>query len=270
MEFVVAIASGLLQGLTEFLPVSSSGHLALLNLVFGTDLGGGVSYAFFLHSATLIAAFIYFWSDIVGLVTCWLPKNAHMKKERTLFWMLVIACAVTGPIGLLLEPHLEFMSESLVLLACGFFSTTLVLVATELITRAQQRGRMADLSWKNAALVGLMQGIAVVPGLSRSGATISGGMLGGLRRDEATRFAFLVGLPIIILGTVKDGVALMQGDLVLPSFWVCLVGFVVAGVSGYLAIRWMIAFLKKAPLYWFGGYTALLGCVLLAVWFVGR
>lgn len=269
MEYVVAIILGLVQGLTEFLPVSSSGHLALLNLIFGKDIAGGVSYAVFLHVATLIAAFIYFWNDIVGLVICWLPKNKHMRKERRLFWMLVIACLVTGPIGLLLEPQLEFMSDSLLWIAGGFFGTTVVLTVTELITRRQQQGKLANMKWPQAALVGLMQGIAVIPGLSRSGATISGGMLGGLRKDEAMRFAFLVGLPIIMLGAAKDAVHLINGDIALPSFWVSLVGFIIAGVSGYLAISWMLASFRKLPLYWFGIYTAILGCILLGIWLVG-
>ncbi|MCL2491408.1 MAG: undecaprenyl-diphosphate phosphatase [Coriobacteriia bacterium] len=270
MEYLVASILGLVQGLTEFLPISSSGHLAIVNLIFGHELAGGISFMFFLHIATLIAAIIYFWDDIRGLLVCWLPKNKEMKKERKLFIMLIIVCLVTGPIGLALEGRLEDMSNSLIWLACGFFCTTLVLFAAEWISRSHQESDLSDMTMPQAALVGLFQGLAVVPGLSRSGATISGGLMAGLSRVEATRFAFLVGLPIIAVGALKDGVDMLQGELILPPWSVSLLGFVIAGVSGYLAISWMIATLKRIKLYWFGAYTALLGIVLLVVWAIGR
>ena len=269
MDYLVAVILGLVQGLTEFLPVSSSGYLAIVNLIFGTDLGGGISYAVWLHVATLVAAFIYFRRDIAGLLVCWLPRSREMKRERRLFLMLVAASFVTGPIGLLIEPRLEFMSESLLWLACGFFATTLVLSFAEWATRTKQHGRLKDMKWPQAALVGLAQGIAVIPGLSRSGATIAGGMLGGLQKKEATRFAFLVGLPIILMGALKDAIPLAKGEVELLPLPVALVGFVVAGISGYAAISWMIASLNKVKLYWFGVYTALLGVVLLTLWIMG-
>lgn len=274
MEYFVALILGLVQGLTEFLPVSSTGHLALVNLIFGKDVAGGISFSFFLHTATLIAATIYFRRDLLGLLTCWLPKNDHRTKDRHLFMMLIVACLITGPIGLVLEPFLEPMSDSLPILACGFFATTVVLCGSEWLSQTRQsrnrrKGKITDMTWKNAALVGLFQGIAVIPGLSRSGSTISGGLLGGLRKEEATRFAFLVAFPIIILGAAKDGIGLLKGSVVLPSFWVCLIGFIAAGISGYLAISWMISSLKKVSLYWFGLYTVVLGCLLLTLWFIG-
>ncbi|MCL2819078.1 MAG: undecaprenyl-diphosphate phosphatase [Actinomycetia bacterium] len=268
MPYLVTIIVGLVQGLTEFLPVSSSGHLAILNLIFGKDVAGGVSFTFFLHIATLIAALIYFWDDIRDLLVCWLPGNKDMTEARRLFIMLIVACLVTGPLGLLLESRLEAMSDSLVWIACGFLMTTVVLCAAEWISRAHQKGKLDSLGIPQAGLIGLFQGIAVVPGLSRSGATISGGLLAGLSKSAATRFAFLVGLPIIALGALKDGIELLRGDLILPAWPISLLGFVVAGISGYLAISWMISSLKKTKLYWFAAYTALLGVILLVVWFV--
>ena len=299
MEYLVAVVQGLIQGLTEFLPVSSSGHLALANLIFGHDLAGGVSYSFLLHVATFVAACVYFRKDIKELIICWTiclhrPQNegegiaqgrprpratgfsslrlkhTHMAHQRRLFFMLIVACVVTGPIGLLLEPRLDFMSSSLVWLACGFFATTVVLSFAELLTHTRQKGRLSDLTFAKAGIIGLLQGLAVLPGLSRSGATISGGMFGGLRKDEATRFAFLVGLPIILMGALKDGIALLKGSVTLPAAGVCLVGFLVAGLSGYGAISWMISSLKKVRLYWFALYTAVLGSVLLVLASIGR
>jgi undecaprenyl-diphosphatase len=270
VDYLVAAIVGLVQGLTEFLPISSSGHLAILNLIFGKDVAGGVSYTFFLHIATLIAAVIYFAGDLRDLLVCWLPKNKDMVKARKLFVMLVVACLVTAPIGLALDGYLEDLSDSLVWLAVGFFATTAVLCAAEFFSRRLQSEKLSALKLPQAALIGLFQGIAVVPGLSRSGATISGGLMAGLKKAEATRFAFLVGLPIIALGALKDGVELLRGQLVLPPWPVTMLGFLVAALSGYLAISWMIARLKKIDLYWFGAYTALLGVVLLSIHLIGK
>ena len=270
MEFLVAAILGLVQGLTEFLPISSSGHLAILNLIFGKEVAGGVAFTFFLHIATLIAALAYFFDDIRDLIVCWLPRNKDMVQARHLFMMLVVACLVTGPIGLALDGYLQDMSDSYVWVACGFFATSVVLIAAERLTRSLQHGALSRLSLGHAALIGLFQGIAVVPGLSRSGSTIAGGLMAGLKKAEATRFAFLVGLPIIALGALKDGVDLVSGQLTLPPWPVALIGFLTAGVSGYLAISWMITRLKKTSLNWFAAYTALLGAVLIGVWLAAR
>jgi len=256
---------GLVQGLTEFLPVSSSGHLAILNLIFSKEVAGGVSYTFFLHIATLIAAGIYFRNDLRDLLVCWLPRNAGMVEARRLFLLLIVACLVTGPIGLAFDGYLQDMSDSLAWVACGFFATSLVLVVAERLAGSPRTDELSQLSWGSAALVGLFQGIAVVPGLSRSGSTIAGGLMAGLKKEHATRFAFLVGLPIIAIGALKDGIDLMQGQLTLPPWPVTLIGFVVAGISGYLAINWMITRLQRTNLNWFAVYTALLGAVLIGV-----
>lgn len=265
MGLLQGLIMGIVQGLTEFLPVSSSGHLALLNLVFTQS--GGIDFTFLLHLGTLLATIIYFRQDIGSMLQSLLPKNKHMVEERKLFFYLMVATAVTGPLGLLLEPKLDAFSESLLVLGFAYLGTTVVLSAAEYFTGKRDSIEISKMGWFRAALVGLAQGIAVIPGLSRSGATIAGGMGVGLSREKATRFSFLLAIPIIVAGALKDGVDLAQGQLALPGLWVCVIGFIASAVFGYIAIAVMIDLVKRIKLYWFAAYTAVLGTVLLVLHF---
>lgn len=269
MGIVQALIMGIVQGLTEFLPVSSSGHLSILNLFYGTSGDSGLDFSFFLHLATLIAAMVYFRRDIVGLITCWLPKNRHMVEYRKMFKFLIVACLVTGPIGLALDDRLGALASSTLALGLSYLFTTVMLSLTEYLTTKSAHNEIDSLSTPKSAFIGLAQGIAVIPGISRAGATIAGGMVAGLSKQEATRFSFLVGLPIILLGALKDGVGLMQGTIVLPSVTICAVGFAASAVTGYLAIAWMIRYVEHIKLYWFAAYTAVLGIALISFSLMG-
>ncbi|MDR1412323.1 MAG: undecaprenyl-diphosphate phosphatase [Actinomycetes bacterium] len=272
---------GLAQGLTEFLPVSSSGHLSLLNLLFGVNGEEGLEFTFFLHIATLIAALIYFRRDIARLVRAWAPAHRHdMADRRRVGVFILIGCLVTGPMGLLLEDKLGAIADNYLFLGCAFLLTTIVLCVAEILTnRREEQERRAhhkaaapvtssNMGMLCAALTGFAQGCAVIPGFSRSGATIAGGMMVGLSRKEATRYSFLLGLPIIAAGAVKDGLGLLNGSLVLPPFGISLTGFIIAGVSGYLAIAVMLHFVQNTQLYWFAAYTAAVGIILIVISFI--
>lgn len=265
MGLFQGLIMGIVQGLTEFLPVSSSGHLALLNLVFTES--GGIDFTFLLHLGTFLATVIYFRQDILNMFKSLLPKNKHMVEERKLFFYLMLATAITGPIGLLLEPKLDAFSQSLLVLGIAYLVTTAVLAGAEYFTHERKGIEISQMGWRRAALVGLAQGIAVIPGISRSGATIAGGMGVGLNREKATRFSFLLAMPIIAAGALMDGIDLIQGQLALPGFWVCLIGFITSAVFGYIAIAVMIDLVKRIKLYWFAGYTAILGVILLVLHF---
>lgn len=267
MSLFESLVMGIIQGLTEFLPVSSSGHLALLGMIFSGS--SSIDFTFLLHIGTFLATIVFFRHELVAMIKSLAPKNKHMKGERHMVLALIIATAVTGPIGLILEPKLDKFSNSLVMLGCSFLLTTVVLSAAEFFSGNRGKRDPFTMSYWRAAFIGLAQGIAVLPGLSRSGATIAGGMGIGLSREKATRFSFFLALPIIFVGALKDGVALAAGELVLPGFWICLVGFVASFVAGYLAIRFMIDLVRRVKLYWFAGYTAVLGIVLLVLHFTG-
>lgn len=267
MEVFLSGFMGLIQGLTEFLPVSSSGHLAIFNYFF-PEAGGSLDYTFLLHIATLLAIIVYFRADLKAMILSLLPQNKEMKKERMMFLYLVIATAITGPIALYLEPKLDAFSSNLLILGIAYIATTILLVAAEYFTGEKASREAEEIGGWQAAFVGLAQGAAVVPGLSRSGTTIAAGMAMGLSRAQAARFSFLLIIPIVLAGAIKDGANLLQGELVIPGFFASLVGFVVAAVSGYFAIVFMIDVVKKITLYWFAFYTALLAILLIVLHFI--
>lgn len=268
MSVIESLILGIVQGLTEFLPVSSSGHLAILNLIFGST-EGGLDFTLLLHVGTLLATFAFFWRDILDLLKSLLPKNKHMVAERRMVLAILVATAVTGPIGLLLEPKLDALSTSLLALGIGYFVTTIMLCAAEYFTGNKGTRTPENMGVVRAAIVGLIQGIAVVPGISRSGSTIAGGMAVGLSREKATRYSFLLAIPVILAGALKDGINVIQGEIVLPSALICIVGFVASTIAGYFAILFMVDLVKKIKLYWFAGYTAILGTVLVVLYYIG-
>lgn len=268
MSVVESLILGIVQGLTEFLPVSSSGHLAILNLIFGST-EGAIDFTLLLHVGTLLATFVFFWRDIIDLLKSLLPKNKHMVAERKMVLAILVATAVTGPIGLLLEPQLDVLSTSLLALGVGYVITTGMLCAAEYFTGNKGTRTPENMGVARAAIVGLIQGIAVVPGISRSGSTIAGGMAVGLSREKATRYSFLLAIPVIMAGALKDGVHVLRGEIMLPSPLICIVGFVAATVAGYFAILFMVDLVKKIKLYWFAGYTAFLGTVLIVLYIIG-
>jgi undecaprenyl-diphosphatase len=196
-----------------------------------------------------------------------------MAADRRVGIYLLIGCAVTGPMGLLLEDKLGFIAGNYRYLGIAFLLTTVVLCLAEYLTLRRQRAHtkeseLAQMGWLCAAFVGFTQGCAVIPGLSRSGSTIAGGMSVGLSRKEATRYSFMLSLPIIVAGAARDGLGLMTGSLVLPPLGVSILGFVVAGVSGYFAIVWMLRLVQNTQLYWFAAYTAAVGMLLIGISFI--
>ncbi len=258
-----SIILGIVQGLTEFLPISSDGHLAITYRLLGES--PNLSFEVFLHAATLLAMFWYFRHDVIELASSLLPKNAERKAERRLVLYLVIATAVSAVIALVLGPHLEAFSENMVIVAAGFYVTTILLVVAEALTHGEAKVATPDrLKPLSVAVIAVFQGIAAMPGVSRSGSTIAGSMLFGLKRDQAARFSFLLGIPIITLAALKDGVGVIQGTSHLPgSVPVLALGFVAAGLSGYFAIWGLLQFVKNHRLYWFAVYTGVLGTALL-------
>jgi len=260
-----AIILGIVQGLTEFLPISSDGHLAITYRLLGES--PNLSFEVFLHAATLLAMFWYFRHDVIELAASLLPRNAERKSERRLVLYLVIGTAVSAVIALVLGPNLEAFSENMVIVALGFYVTTILLVIAEALTHGEAKVASPDrLKPLSVAVIAVFQGIAAMPGVSRSGSTIAGSMLFGLKRDQAARFSFLLGIPIITLAALKDGLDVIQGTSHLPgSVPVLALGFIASGLCGYFAIWGLLRFVKNHPLYWFAAYTGVLGTVILVL-----
>jgi undecaprenyl-diphosphatase len=261
---IQAVVLGLTQGITEFLPVSSDGHLALVYRALGQK--PNLAFEILLHAATLAAMIVYFRSDIARLLSSLLPSGRERKADRRLVGLILVATAVSGAVALALSPIVEPMSGSMAWVGTWFLVTAAVLALAEgLASRVRPLAEADRLPWWKAVFIGLMQGSAALPAISRSGTTIAGGMLSGLDRERAARFSFLLGIPIIALAAAKDALDIASGSVALPPILPAAIGFIVAAVSGYLAIWGLLGFVKNHRLWPFAAYTALLGTAILVM-----
>ena len=260
MEVVQAIILGVVQGLAEFLPISSSGHLRLIQDGLGwSDFG--LAFDTLLHLATLLAVVIYFRSDIAHILRAAFSRDEKLASDRHLAWLIVIATIPTGLIGLLGSDFFE--NADLIWVGVAFLITSVSLLAADRLSRHAVHSA-AKLNWMSAIGVGVAQGIAVMPGISRSGATMAAGMGFGLDREQAARFSFLLSVPIILLAGVKQALDVVGGQAALPSPAATVLGFIAAAIVGYAAIAGLMAYLRDHTFLPFAIYTGVLGtCVIL-------
>ena len=259
MEFIQAIILGLIQGLTEFLPVSSSGHLVLFQNLFGIK-EAGQAFSIILHVATLIAVFVYYWKDIWALI-----RNPFQRTTA----LLIAGTLPTVVIALLFNDTFNAIFGAGKFIGFNFLFTGCILLYAD--SRIAGRKKIRNMSLFDAIVVGTMQGVAILPAVSRSGMTNSTCLARGMNREEAARFSFLLSIPAILgamVLTIKD---IVTGEVVLADAMgiapmAC--GFVAAAVSGYLAIRFMVDVIKKGKLKWFSVYVFILGAVLILDQFV--
>lgn len=257
IEILQAFILGLVQGLTEFLPVSSSGHLILFKKLFGLDAEMfGLNFDIAVHVATLVAVFIVFRQTIWGLL--------RHPFQKTVLW-LIIATIPAALVGVFLNDQIEAISQSGGFLGICFLVTAVILTGSEYIAkrRADSQLEIEGLSWWKAGLIGVAQGVAVMPGISRSGSTLSAGLMTGLGKSNAIQFSFLMSIPVI-LGSLVLGV---KDTLESPesfNFAVILTGMVAAAVSGYVAIRFMLNFFRRRSMKAFSIYLAVIGILVLA------
>lgn len=262
MNIWQAIVLGVVQGLTEFLPVSSSGHLVLVPEFAGWEQPG-LPFFVLLHAATLLALLVYFRRELLETAAGLIRPG----PQRRFILLLAVATLPAAVIGFVFEEWFERAFGNPFQVALQLVGTGLILLAAEALTRRRQAstgsmtgvGSLAEqISWRSAIGIGFAQALAIVPGISRSGATISAALLGGLSRAQAARFSFLMSIPILV-GTSAFQVPQLSGDAVGAGPLVA--GFVAAGVSGYLAIAGMISFLQRRGLVGFAGYCILAGSV---------
>jgi undecaprenyl-diphosphatase len=269
VSIVQALVLGIAQGLTEFLPISSDGHLALVYRAFGAK--PDLTYEVLLHGATLLALIAFFRRDIVELLSSLTPANRKHVEQRRLVGLIVVGTAVSAVVALALSGVVEPLSASLTWVGVFFLSTSALMALAEILfDRVRKTPDASRLGLPRTTFIGLLQGLAVLPGLSRSGSTISAGVMSGLDREKAARFSFILGIPIIALAFAKDVVDLASGGFRLPDPVASAAGFVAAAAVGYLAIWWLLPFLKNHRLWWFVGYTAILGSIVLALGVTGR
>ncbi len=253
MDIMKAIFLGIVQGLTEFLPVSSSGHLIVFKKLLGLDPETfGLTFDIALHIATLVAVIVVLWGEIVPMLK---------KPLQKYVYLLVVATIPAALIGILFDDVIENISQSGGFLSIAFLITAAALWSSEMI--GKRKKDKDDMSYKEALIIGAAQAVAVMPGISRSGSTLSAGLFAGVKKEPAVNFAFLMSIPIIgasaVLG-VKDIIE-APGDF----NWVAtVVGMVAAGLSGYFAVKFMVSFFKKHSVKGFAIYvTVLAGLILI-------
>lgn len=264
MGLFEALILGIVQGVTEFLPISSSGHLVLLPAALGWSSPSLVFDAT-VHLATLVAVVAVFWHDIIRLIVAWwqgLLRGQPLEKvESRLAWWIILGTVPGVLTGLLLEKPIEFLFTSPRAAGAFLLLTALLLVLAEILGR--RRRDITGITWLDSLLIGIGQAVAIAPGISRSGATISVGMYCGLTRESAARFSFILAVPIIAGAWLMQMVKLVGHGSLSAEAPLLLVGFVAAAVCGYASIRLLLAYLRKRPLYPFSVYCVVVGILAL-------
>lgn len=259
MNSLEAFLLGLLQGLTEFLPVSSSGHLEIGKALLGIKAEETLLFTIVVHGATVLSTIFVFRKDLWNLFTGSLSLKWNDPMRYNL--KLVVSMIPVAFLGVFYKDEVESFFDGNVVFVGSMLLVTAALLASTYLRRKNER----SIGWLDSLVIGIAQAIAVLPGLSRSGATISTGLVLGNKREEVTRFSFLMVLVPVIGANVKElmdvGIANIEKVGALPL----LIGFITAFITGALACKWMIGIVKKGGLVWFAVYCAVVGLVAI-IW----
>lgn len=266
MEWWQAIILGVVQGLTEFLPVSSSGHLFLFEELLGLEGGDEELLAFYvaLHAGTLVALVAYFWRDISTIARAWATSVVQRRVEtveQRLSWLIALGSLPAVAFYLLMGEQIEAAQDNLTLIASMLIGIGIVFIVVE---RFRGERQIEDVRWHHALAIGCGQALALIPGTSRSGATIATGLAMGFDRVAAARFSFLLSTPIVLGAFLVKLPDLAQASSQDSSYLIALVvGFVAAVVSGYVAVAGLLRFLGGHSLAWFAVYRIPVGVAFL-------
>lgn len=260
MDWLQAFILGLIQGLTEYLPVSSSGHLAIGSYLFGINGEDNLAFTIVVHVATVLSTFVILWSEID-----WIFRGLFkfkMNDETKYFLNIVVSMIPIGIVGVFFKDTVEeIFGSGLLIVGCMLLLTALLLTFSYF---AKPRVK-ENISWKDALIIGLAQAAAVMPGLSRSGSTIATGLMLGNKKEKMAQFSFLMVIPPILGEALLDLIKMAKGHNPFGdvSTIALVVGFVAAFVSGCMACKWMINIVKKGKLIYFGIYCAIAGAVTI-------
>lgn len=267
MTVIQSIILGIVQGLTEFIPISSSGHLVVIPFLLQWDIPPGEAFVFdvLVQVATLIAVLAFFWKDyyviLRGMFRGLSRRQPFATQPARLGWYILLASIPAGFAGIFLKELVEKAFANAIMTSIALFGTAILLVIAELVGKRQRK--LVELTWFDALIIGIFQILALFPGISRSGTTITGGMARDLDRPTAARFSFLMAVPIMLaagLAASIDLIAIPNLGAILPVF---IPGFIAAAVVGYLAIGWLLSFLTRYSLYYFAVYCAIVGLIAL-------
>ncbi|HPX34478.1 MAG TPA: undecaprenyl-diphosphate phosphatase [Bacteroidales bacterium] len=257
MNWLEALILGIIQGLTEFLPVSSSGHLEIGKVILGVEAERSLIFTVLVHGATVMSTIVIFWRDILLLIRGLF--SFRWNEETKFIFKIIISMIPVAIVGLFFKEEVElFFTGNLILVG-----SMLLLTATLLLFTRFKKSNERSIGFLDSFVIGLAQAVAVIPGISRSGSTISAGLMLGNKRAEVAKFSFLMVLIPIIGANLKDlldGEFVSEGSIgIIPL----IVGFVAAFVTGLLACKWMIGIVKKGKLIYFSIYCYIVGSIAI-------
>ncbi|HZX46295.1 MAG TPA: undecaprenyl-diphosphate phosphatase [Clostridia bacterium] len=278
MSLLQSLIMGLVQGLTEFLPVSSSGHLVLANALLGIQTNTGILFEVMLHVGTLVSVIIVFRRDIFSMVKEFFAvikdvsrgRGMRLKSSphRMMTAMVIVATIPTGLIGILFGDFFEKAFSSTVIVSIMLLVTGVFLYAAN--TMKEGRKGPSEIKAKDAVIIGIFQGLAITPGISRSGSTIFAGLMRGFSRELATKFSFIMSIPAIIGAAVLEFSDLQGASVSLGELSIMFAGTVAAVIAGTIAIKFLIGVLNRGKLNYFSYYCWLVGLTGLVTVFLGR
>lgn len=274
MSLLHAFILGIIQGLTEFIPVSSTAHLLIGQTLLGIPADSAMfSFLVIVQWGTLVSLFVFYWKDLLQIAqsvfqflpSLTKPRNTWTLTPDTLLGFYIILATIPALLaGYLLKDAVETLfRQPMLQAATRLFSAAILMTLAESLTKKNRS--LEAMTWLDALVVGLFQILAVFPGASRSGTTISGGMLRGFDRPSAARFAFLMSVPVMLAAGAYEMLDVLQMPSLTDFLLPLAVGFVSAAVFGWLAIRWLIGYLSKRSLYVFAIYCAVVGVISLTV-----
>lgn len=251
MSIIEAIILGLIQGLTEFLPVSSSGHIEIGKAILGVEVKESLEFTVAVHTATVLSTLVVFRKEIIALLGGFLKFK--MNDETKFVLKILLSTIPVLLVGFLLKEEVEKLFDgNLLVVGIMLLFTALLLTLSKYLQRANTK----PIGYRDSFIIGIAQAIAVMPGLSRSGSTISTGLILGNHRDEVAKFSFLMVIIPILGAAVLD---IAKGEFVIVDIQPIIAGFIAAFVSGYVACSWMVKLVRKGNLIWFALYCAVVG-----------
>lgn len=279
MNWLHAVILGIIEGITEFLPVSSTGHLNIVEKLLGYDINdkGITAFTAVIQIGAILAAVIYFWSDIVRIVTAWFKglrsKSARSNPDYTLGWGIILGSIPVAAVGLVLKDFIEVTARSLWVIAGALIIWSVVMWFADQqsdapagATHASVGKDMSQVGVKDALIIGAFQALApVLPGISRSGATISAGLFLRFDRVTATRLSFFMGIPALIAAGLLEAVT-AAGDISSNIGWTpTIIATIVSGLVAYATIAWLLKFVSSNKFTGFLVYRVILGAVIIAL-----
>lgn len=273
-DIIQAIVLGIVQGITEFMPISSDGHLVIIPWLLGWP-DQSLLFDTVLHWGTLLSIIAVFWRDLLAIFVATLTsivRRSLADPNARLGWLIVVGSIPAVVFGLLLKDFFEELSSSPLAAGCFLLVTAALLAGSELIAKYRQpTGEIENMGWGQVILIGFAQVAALAPGLSRSGSTIATGLATGIRREAAARFSFLLGTPaflgaalLLLVDALAENPAAVRAQL--PMM---VIGAITSAIVGYIAIRALLSYLRRHNLYIFAIYCLIMGIVVIVLYYSG-